>query len=143
MRIAIIAAVIVTAISTAPSTLRAQDAEFKVVVNPSVSVSEISAAELSKIFLKQGTYPGGSAAAPIEPAKGNPVRASFAKKVHGRATNAIEAYWQNQVFSGGESPPPTKSSDEDIIAAVKSTAGGIGYVSAGSSTAGVKVVAIK
>ena len=45
--------------------------------------------------------------------------------------------------SGKEVPPATKASDDDVIAFVKATPGGIGYVSAGASTAGVKVIDVK
>ena len=133
----------VAALAAVPASLRAQDADFKVIVNSATAVGDLPAADLSKIFLKQGGFPGGAKAVPVEPAKGAAARAAFAKKVHGRPVAAIETYWQNQVFSGGESPPPTKGSDAEIVAFVKATPGAIGYVSAGAGTAGVKVIAVK
>ena len=118
--------------------------EFKVIVNAANPISEISASALSKIFLKETLgFPGGGNAAPVDLGKSSPARASFSKRVVGRPVGAIETYWQQQIFSGKEIPPASKSSDDDIIAFVKSTPGAIGYVSAGASTAGVKVVELK
>ena len=118
--------------------------EFKVIVNAANPISEISASALSKIFLKETPgFPGGGNATPVDQGKSSPVRAAFSKRVVGRPVGAIETYWQQQIFSGKEIPPAAKSSDDDIIAFVKSTPGAIGYVSAGASTAGVKVVELK
>lgn len=121
--------------------LGAQD--FQVVANPSVSVAAVSASELSDVFLKKAQKVGGAAVSPVDQGKASPLRAAFAKKVHGRPATAIDAFWQQQIFSGGDSPPPTKASDDEVVAWVKATPGGIGYISAGAAPAGVKVVAVK
>jgi ABC-type phosphate transport system substrate-binding protein len=117
--------------------------EFQVVANPSVSVAAVSASELSDVFLKKAQKVGGAAVSPVDQGKTSALRAAFAKRVHGRATTAIDAFWQQQIFSGGESPPPSKASDDEVVAWVKATPGGIGYISAGAAPAGVKVVAVK
>jgi ABC-type phosphate transport system substrate-binding protein len=116
--------------------------EFKIVVNASNSVDAISADEASKLFLKQATkFSNGVAAAPVD--QKGATRAAFCKGVHGRAASAIDTYWQQQIFSGKDIPPAAKAGDDDVIAFVKSTPGGIGYVSAAAATAGVKVISIK
>ena len=118
--------------------------EFKVIVNAANPITEIAAAALGKIFLKEALgFPGGGNATPVDLGKSSPVRAAFSKRVIGRPVSAIETYWQQQIFSGKEIPPAAKSSDDDVIVFVKSTPGAIGYVSAGASTAGVKVVVVK
>jgi ABC-type phosphate transport system substrate-binding protein len=127
-------------IAAAP--VAAQD--FKVIVNSASGVSELPAATVSKIFLKETTkFPSGSAAVPVDQGKTSPVRAAFSKAVVGRPVSAVETYWQQQIFSGKENPPAAKGSDDDVIAFVKATPGAIGYVSAGASTAGVKVIDVK
>ena len=124
----------------APRAAQAQD--FKVVVNSANAVDALTADEASKIFLKQAPkFANGTTAAPVD--QKGAVRASFTKAVHGKAVAAVDTYWQQQIFSGKEVPPAVKNSDDDVIAYVKSNPGGIGYVTAGASTAGVKVVAIK
>lgn len=136
----IMATLAVVAALAWPSAARAQ--EFKVVVNSGVAVDAMSADEVSKIFLKQTPkFANGTAAAPVDQKAGP--RAAFTKAVHGKPVAAIDTYWQQQIFSGKEVPPPSKATDDDVIAFVKSNPGGIGYVSAGAATAGVKVVTIK
>jgi ABC-type phosphate transport system substrate-binding protein len=118
--------------------------EFKVIVNTANGVSDLPAAVVSKIFLKETlTFPGGAAASPVDQSKSSALRAAFSKKVVGRPVTAVETYWQQQIFSGKEVPPPNKATDDDVIAFVKATPGGIGYVSAAAPTAGVKVVDVK
>ena len=129
------------AIGAMPAGLAAQ--EFQVVAHAATSVSSVSPGELSDVFLKKVTKLGGAAVAPVDQAKASPIRAAFTKRVHGRAVSAVDAFWQQQIFSGGDSPPATKPSDDEVLAFVKSTPGAIGYVSAGAATAGVKVVTVK
>lgn len=118
--------------------------DFKVIVNSANATTDLPAAVVSKIFLKEAAkFPNGSAATPVDQGKASPVRASFSKAVIGRPVAAVETYWQQQIFSGKEVPPAAKSSDDDVVAFVKANPGAIGYVSAGASTAGVKVIDVK
>ncbi|MCU0622635.1 MAG: hypothetical protein MUF53_02090 [Gemmatimonadaceae bacterium] len=138
-RIRTFALVLAGALALAAAPAAAQD--FKVVANGDV---EISKADLAKVFLKQTSkLPDGTSAKPVDQGKGSAVRAAFSQAVLGRAVGAVEQYWQQQIFSGKDAPPPTKGSDDEIVAWVKATPGAIGYVSAGASTAGVKVVTVK
>ena len=123
-------------------TVQAQD--FKVIVNSANATASLSASDASKIFLKESTkFPGGSSATPVDQGKASPIRAAFSKAVIGRSVGAVETYWQQQIFSGKEVPPATRSSDDDIVAFVKANPSAIGYVSASVSTVGVKVVDVK
>ena len=121
---------------------RAQD--VKIIVNAANSVSELPTSAIIDLFLKKvAKFPGGGAATPVDQAVASAPRVSFSKGVLGRPVSAVAAYWQQQIFGGGELPPAIKASDDDVVAYVKATPGGIGYVSAGASIAGVKVVAVK
>lgn len=118
--------------------------EFKVIVNSANATSDLTADIATKLFLKQTTkFPNGTPATPVDLGKSSAVRATFSKAVLGRPVSAIEAYWQQQIFSGKDVPPAAKASDDEVIAFVKANPGAIGYVSAGASTAGVKVVDVK
>lgn len=118
--------------------------DFKVVVNSANSTSELTADMASKVFLKQvPKFPNGTAAQPVDQGKASPARLAFTRSVLGRAVSAVESYWQQQIFSGKDVPPPTKSGDDEVLAFVKANPGAIGYVSAGSSAAGVKVVTVR
>jgi ABC-type phosphate transport system substrate-binding protein len=125
-----------------PRTTMAQG--FKVVAHPDVAAGELTTAAASNIFLKKDRkFPGGGEANAVDLPASSPVRDAFSKAVHGRSTSAVVTYWQQQVFSGKDTPPVTKPSDDAIIAFVKGTPGAIGYVSEGAATDGVKVVKIK
>ena len=130
------------ALTSVTTTLTAQ--EFKVIVNSANGTAELPSGVMAKLFLKQvAKFPNGTAVLPVDLAKTSAVRASFSKAALGRAVGAIETYWQQQIFSGKDVPPESKSSDDDVVAYVKANPGAIGYVKAGASTAGVKVVEIK
>lgn len=117
--------------------------EFQVVAHPSVAVSAVTASELSDVFFKKASKLGGAAVVPVDQGKASPVRAAFAKRVHGRAVSAVDAFWQQQIFSGGDSPPASKAGDDEVVAFVKATPGAIGYVSAAAGTGGLKVLTLK
>jgi ABC-type phosphate transport system substrate-binding protein len=127
------------ALTVAATPAAAQD--FKVIA---YSDLEIAKADLAKLFLKQSNkLPDGTSAKPVDGAKGSPIRAAFSQNVLGRPVGAVEQYWQQQIFSGKDAPPPVKASDDEVAAFVKSTPGAIGYISAGSSAGGAKVVTVK
>jgi hypothetical protein len=127
---------------SSPRVLAAQG--FKVVVNPDVDLVDIGQTSLSNLFLKKDRkFSTGIEAAPVDLSAGDAARGAFSKAVHGRPTNAVVKYWVQQVFSGKETPPLSKDSDEAVVAYVKSTRGGIGYVSEGAATPGVKVLKLK
>lgn len=135
---------VVAAVATLAGTSSLSAQEFKIIVNSANPTTELSVDATSKLFLKQSTkFPGGTAAQPVDLAKASAVRAAFSKSVLGRPSSAVETYWQQQIFSGKDVPPPAKASDDDVIVFVKANPGAIGYVSAGASTAGVKVLAVK
>jgi ABC-type phosphate transport system substrate-binding protein len=124
-------------LAAAPATARAQD--YVVVVNAASAVSSIGKDELSNVFLKKG-----GKLAPVDQQKAAKVRDAFSRAVHGRPASAVATYWQQQIFAGKDVPPPEKGSDADVIAYVKSTPNGIGYVAAGTELgAGVKAVTVQ
>jgi ABC-type phosphate transport system substrate-binding protein len=140
-KLSLFAALLVAVVAPARS-LAAQ--EFKIIANNSVSASSISADALAKVFLKQtDKLPDGSAATPVYQSKTSATRIAFDKAILGKSVAGVETFWQQQIFSGKDVPPASKSTDDDVINFVKSTPGGIGYVSAGSAAAGVKVIAVK
>jgi ABC-type phosphate transport system substrate-binding protein len=111
-----------------------------VIVNSSVSISSISRDELSKIFLKKvSKFHDGHPSVPVDLPSGSGLRDAFSRDVHGKPASAVEAYWQQQVFSGRDVPPSEKG-EAAAIEFVRSNGGGIAYVSAGAPTDGVKVL---
>ncbi|MEO8033946.1 MAG: substrate-binding domain-containing protein [Acidobacteriota bacterium] len=119
-------------------------ADFKIIVNSSNGATRIAKSDLNAVFLKKmAKWSDGTQAAPINQSKKSPVRDSFTATVHGKSVAAIDSYWQQQIFSGRDVPPPEKSSDADVVAFVKANAGAVGYVTDAAVTAGVKVVGVE
>lgn len=115
---------------------------YKVVVNPSVPLNSISREELSRIFLKKvSKFHDGHSASPVDLPTNSAVRDSFSRDVHGKPTSAIEAYWQQQVFSGREVPPPEKN-EGAALDYVRSNSNGVAYVSASADTDGLRVIGV-
>jgi hypothetical protein len=46
-----------------------------------------------------------------------------------KSVSSIKAYWQQQIFSGRDVPPPEKQSEAEVLEFVRSNATAIGYVS--------------
>lgn len=122
----------------------AEAQQFKVVAHESVASSSLSASQLSDIFQKKKrTFPDGANATPVDLGASSPTREAFSQAVHGRGTSAVEAWWQQQIFSGKDVPPETKDSDAAVLAYVAATPGAIGYVSSSAAlVAGVKEIPV-
>lgn len=123
--------------------LQAEDA-FRVIVNAANTGTQIKRSSLQTIFLQPAVrWPDGSRVAAVDQSTRSPVRAAFCDQVLGLALQAVQIHWMNNVRDGKGAPPPSKSSDAEVIAFVRSNPGAIGYVSAGAELdAGVKVIKI-
>jgi ABC-type phosphate transport system substrate-binding protein len=131
MRRALLPFSAVVAFAIAPANVQAQD--FIVVVNSVSPITTLSKAQLSNIFLKRTTkWTGGKTIVPVDRDKSSKVRDAFSGAVHGRSSSAINTYWQTQIFSGQAIPPIVKTSDEDVLAFVRSNVNAISYVPAGT-----------
>lgn len=139
---ALVALALVGGIALAEAPARAQDESFQVVAHPSVSAPDISQQALRQIFLKRKTrWDDGSRILPVDQEFDRPVRSSFSEDVLGRSADAMQTYWQAQIFSGRALPPTVLDDDEDVLNYVSSTIGAVGYVSAEARVpSGVKVL---
>jgi ABC-type phosphate transport system substrate-binding protein len=120
-------------------------APFVVIVNEANPITAMPKARVAQYFLKRlKKWDDGAPIDPVDLEEGSAIRAEFSRAVHGRSTSAIKAYWEEQVFSGAESPPVEFAAESDVVAFVRSHVHAIGYVSPGavSSGAGVRVVDI-
>ncbi len=122
---------------------QAQEIGYRVIVHPDNPASSISKNDLSRFLLKKKKrWDHGVPVDPVDLDSKSAVRATFTKDVHGRSVSSIKNFWQRQIFSGREVPPPEVASDAAVIAHVQSNPGGIGYVSASAQLDGVKEIAI-
>jgi ABC-type phosphate transport system substrate-binding protein len=106
---------------------------FKVVVNADNSGSAIKRETLADIFLKRSTrWNDGVATAPVDQSLTSKLRAAFSSRVLHQSPAAVHNYWQRQIFSGREQPPPVKPTDAEVFGFVVARPGAIGYVSEGA-----------
>jgi ABC-type phosphate transport system substrate-binding protein len=113
-------------VRTAP----AQEPRYKVIVNANNRVGALSADELSKIFLRNATvWQNGEPVLPVDLSEASPVHEAFVRDVLNKDAAALRAYWQQQIFAGRAVPPPSKTSEEDVLEFVRRYPGAIGYVS--------------
>jgi ABC-type phosphate transport system substrate-binding protein len=131
---------LVAIVLLAAASVWAQGGGYKIVVNPSNPETSMSKDEVARIFLKKATkFPDGRSASPVDLAVNSSVRENFSKSVLGKPASAVDAYWQQQIFSGRDIPPPQKS-ENAAISFVRSNENGIAYISSGADTAGLKVI---
>jgi len=117
--------------------------EIKIVVNPSVRISQISRDELERIFLITKTsLAGGDHVEPVLEKNGH-ANEVFLREYIGRTEAALMTYYRSLVFTGKASVPKSFSSDEAVIDYVARTKGAIGYVSANAGMGGVKALKVQ
>ena len=123
--------------------ISAWGAEIKVIANPSVGASSVSADELKGVFLATKTsLSDGSHVEPVLE-KGGATHEAFVKEYLGKTDAALQTYYRSLVFTGKASMPKTLGADAEVVAYVAKTKGAIGYVGAGASMAGVKTLEVK
>jgi TonB family protein len=116
--------------------------EVKVIANASVRTDMISADEVKRIFLEErNSLADGTHVEPVLE-KDGPVHQAFLRQYLGRTGDDLRSYYQALVFTGRGSMPKELRSDAEVVAYVAKTHGAIGYVSAETSSEGVKTLVI-
>ena len=112
----------------------AEGAPFKLIVHTSNGIDSMTAERVSALFLKKvGKWDNGRTVLPVDLLPGSAVREEFSKSIHGKTVAAVKSYWQQQIFSGRDVPPPEKASDREVLAYIEANPDAIGYVSTGAS----------
>ena len=117
-------------------------ADVKVIVNPSVKVTQVSTDELKRIFLGTNTSLEGAHVEPVF-GRGGATHEAFLKQYLGKTDAALSTYYRSLVFTGKAFMPKMLGSDAEVAAYVAKTKGTIGYVDAGASAPGAKAIAIR
>lgn len=99
------------------------------------STLELSPDDVRDVFLGEKQVAGSAKLVPMDNAGAQKV---FLEKIIKLDPAKYGAIWTKKGFRDGLNPPAVKSSDAEVISAVKSTPGAVGYVS--SAPSGVKVV---
>ena len=121
-----------------------RDEGFLVVVSDQNSVASVSRVLVSRFFLKKASrWDSGALALPVDLPADSPVRDAFSRKVLAKSVSSVKAYWQQQIFSGRDIPPPEKPAEADVLEFVKANAAAIAYVSpAAVLPRGVRVLTV-
>lgn len=103
-----------------------------VIAHPGVNVS---AEDVRDIFVGEKQLDGNVKLVPMD---NSTAQADFLAKVVKVDGDKYKSLWAKKGFRDGLSPPPVRGGDAEVISAVKSTPGGIGYVTKASGD--VKVI---
>ncbi len=120
-----------------------EQSPFQVITHPDNPVTSLSKTQVSKILLKKTSkWDSGQPVKAVDQGGKGSVREIFTKAIHGRSLSSIQRFWQRQVFSGKDVPPPELAGDTEVVEFVSANTGAIGYVTAGAELDGVKVLTI-
>jgi len=124
----------------------AQSGKYVVIVNPANPIRRLSQSQLSRIYL--GKLQGWDIRGKVEPVvaldlqSGSPLREKFTQDVLRKSPSEAEAYWRQEIYSG-RSFPPLEQSEGEALQQVRTSVGGIAYVSSTADLKGVKVVSVQ
>jgi len=111
--------------------LFAQEAEYVVIVNAQNPATQLKREQASSLFMSRTTkWSHGPLGAAVDQSMTSKVRQAFSREVLGQPAEGVQNYWRKRMLEVREFPPPVKSSDAEVIAAVAKEPGGIGYVAA-------------
>jgi len=119
----------------------AAHAELVVIVNPKNPAANLTAEQVSALFLGTATtFPDGGAATLADQPESASIRGDFYQKATGRSVAQVKATWARLTFTGKGTPPKELKTDADVKAFVASDPKAIGYVDASSIDGSVKAV---
>jgi ABC-type phosphate transport system substrate-binding protein len=104
-------------------------ADYVIVAHSGVEGSKISRSVLAGIYQKDVIRWGDQTRIrPVDQSGQTPIRQAFARDILGRSLGETQSYWASRMAIHREMPPPSKASDEEVLAYVASKKGAIGYV---------------
>ena len=123
--------------------LVAKAADLKVIANPSLTASAISAAELKAVFLETKTSLSGNHVEPVLE-KGGPAHDLFLRLYVDKTDAAcFSIYYRSLVFTGKAFMPKTLDSDTAVADYVAKTKGAIGYIKSDTGAPGTKEITVR
>ena len=107
-------------------------ADIYVISNPGV---KLTPEEAKEVFVGEKQLAGGVKLVPLDNAA---AQSEFLNKVFHIDAAKYSTLWAKKGFRDGLNPPALKGSDLEVLAAVRSTPGAVGYVT--SPPAGVTII---
>ncbi len=115
-----------------------------VIANRTVHQSALPLETLRAIFaMRQRTLPDGQAVHVYVLPDDNPVHEDFSKKVLGVYPHQLRLAWDRAVFSGTGQAPNEVDDETEMLEAIGSTPGSIGYIQQSSLNDQVRVLDIE
>lgn len=115
-------------------------ADAVVVVSAQSKVGNLTADQVSQIFLaKSTTFPNGEQAIPVDLSEG-PAKEEFYSKVTGKDASQLKAYWSQLIFTGKGKPPKALADGNEAKKQIAANPNMIGYISKSAVDPSVKVV---
>ena len=120
------------------------DDDIAIVVNPSNAVSNLTVAELRKIYTGERQYwKSSSPVILLMRSQGAPERDVILRVVYQMSEDQYTQYWVAKVMRAEASDPPVSLFSHGIVQeGIKGNAGAIGYVRANEVRPGVKVLRV-
>lgn len=116
--------------------------DVKIIANPSVTQTEVSADDLKEIFLQNKNSIGSAHVTPVLH-KGGPAEDEFCQKYVGKPDATLQTYYRSLIFTGKAVMPKAFATDEEVIEYVSKNKGAVGFVSASAKVDGVVVLHVK
>lgn len=118
-------------------------ADVVVVVSAKSAITELTAGQITKIFLgKVETFPNGGNAVPLDQAEGSPSRNEFYFKIANKSPAQLSAYWTKIIFTGDGYPPKQLEDSADVIKAIANNPSAIGYIDKRLVNSSVRVILV-
>lgn len=117
---------------------------YRVIVHPQNGAASLDRGFVADAFLKKTTrWPDGQVIRPVDLVAQSAVRSSFTHDVLRRSIAAVKSYWQQQIFSGRDVPPPELESSTAVRDYVLKHRGAVGYVAADVDVGAAKIVTVR
>ncbi|HUI81051.1 MAG TPA: hypothetical protein VLY24_24170 [Bryobacteraceae bacterium] len=118
----------------------ASAADFVVIANPSLGLTNVTVDELRSVYLRTST--SLKKCGHVEPImqKLGAAHQAFANETLGMNASALWTYYRQQMFTGTGGMPRIVEGDENVVSYVKKTKNAVGYVSKEAAVEGVNVL---
>lgn len=115
--------------------LSSAQAGVAVIAHPSTPVSALTQEQVRQLYSGRSTkLPDGTEVQPLDQADGSPARSEFVAKVLGKTEQQVRSYWSRMIFTGKAQPPRQMNNTAEVLRAVATTPGYIGYVDSKDAT---------
>ena len=117
---------------------------MRVIAHPRTPFAKVDRKFVTDAFLKKRTrWNDDLLIRPVDLGPSSSLRRRFSDEILGRTIEAVRRYWNQQVFSGRNVPPPQVDSEAAVVEYVLTHPGAIGYVMETTDVRGAKVILVR